>query len=214
MIGRGHIVNIPRRKSASVVGRSLRGLLRLVLPVMLLLTVGAACVVYSDIPVEGLGTFAGRPVTLGLALVPLTFFVIHLTNRRYGATYAFAQVLLAWGLALVAIPALLPAITPAMDLRTLAGFAAGLFVSQLVAIVLFDGTRGPTWWKAPLVASVAGGIVLCVVAFPAAFAGTSPGWVGEMVNYLALALGAAVLLLVPYGLMRSLVPPRPGFGGY
>jgi uncharacterized PurR-regulated membrane protein YhhQ (DUF165 family) len=214
MIGRAHIANIPRRKNASLVGRSVRALLRLILPVILLLTVGAACVVYSDMPVEGLGTFGGRPVSLGLALIPFTFFVIHLTNRRYGAAYALAQVVIAWGIALAVMPTLRPTFAPSVELRILAGFAAGLFLAQLVAIVLFDGMRGPTWWKAPLIASLAGGIVLCLVAFPVAFAGASPGWTAEMVDYLELALGASVLLLVPYGLMRSLVPPSPGFGGY
>jgi uncharacterized PurR-regulated membrane protein YhhQ (DUF165 family) len=214
MVGRAHIANIPRRNSASVAGRLFRAVLRLVLPVMLLLTVGAACLVYTDISVEGLGTFAGRPISLGLVLIPLTFFVIHLTNRRYGATYALGQVVIAWGVALAAIPSLLPMITPSVDLRTLAGFGAGLFLAQLVAIVLFDGMRGPTWWKAPLFASLGGGIVLCIVAFPVSFAGTSPGWAREMVSYLEIALGASVLMLIPYGLLRSLVPPSPGFGGY
>jgi uncharacterized PurR-regulated membrane protein YhhQ (DUF165 family) len=214
IIGRAHVASISRRKGPNVFVRAVTGLLRIVLPVVLLLTAGAACVIYSDLPAEGLGSFAGKPLSLGLALLPLTFFVIQLTNRRYGAVYAFAQVVLAWLLAVAALPALLPMMSPAPDARTVAGFGAGLFIAQLLSIVLFDGLRGPTWWKAPLFSSLIGGIVLCLIAFPAAFAGTAANWSRDMFGYMTLAAGASVLLLIPYGLLRSLVPPRPGFGGY
>jgi len=181
------------------------------LPVMLLLTVGVACVIYSDIPAEGLGTFAGKPLSLGLALVPVTFFVIHLTNRRYGATYAFAQVIAAWALGLLGLPTLLSMISLPEEIRALTGFGAGLFFAQIVAVVLFDGLRGPTWWKAPLFASLLGGLLLCVIAFPVSLGGTGMNWSKEMLSYMELVAGAAVLLLIPYGLLRSLVPPRPGY---
>jgi uncharacterized PurR-regulated membrane protein YhhQ (DUF165 family) len=214
MIGRAHIANLPQHKRSGYVGRAAGAVLRLILPVALLLTVGAACILYTDVAIPGAGTFGGKPVSLGLAMLPLTFFVIHLTNRRYGAAYAFSQVAIAWGLGLAALPSLLPLISPSADTRTVAGFGAALLLAQLVAIVLFDGLRGPTWWKAPLVASLAGGILLCVVAFPAAFAGTPSHWSAEMLDYMEISTAAAVVLLIPYGLLRSLVPPRPGFGGY
>jgi uncharacterized PurR-regulated membrane protein YhhQ (DUF165 family) len=214
MIGRAHVANLSKRKGPGVLVRTLGALLRLVLPVAFLLTAGAACLIYSDLPAEGLGTFAGKPISLGAALLPFTFFVVHLTNRRYGAAYALAQVVMAWLLGLLALPSFIPMLPSAPDVRVVAGFGTGLFVAQLAAIILFDRLRGPTWWKAPLLSSLLAGIVLCLIAFPAAFAGTGRTWSPEMVNFLELATAAAVLMLVPYGLLRSLVPPRPGFGGY
>lgn len=198
-----------------MLARLLGGLARLMLPVALLLVVGAACAMYSDLPAEGLGTFAGKPLSLGLALLPVTFFVIHLTNRCYGAGTALGQVALAWLLAVAALPIVLPMVAlPEPDVRIVAAFAAGLFFSQLVAVGLFDLLRGPAWWTAPFFASLIGGAVLCLIAFPAAFAGTGSSWSDEMLGFMAFCAGAALLLLVPYGLLRGLLPPRPGFGGY
>jgi uncharacterized PurR-regulated membrane protein YhhQ (DUF165 family) len=214
MIGRAHAGTYSQHKTSGAFGRALAALLRLVLPVVLLLTAGAACIVYSDIPVEGLGTFAGKPLSLGLALLPLTFFVIHLTNRRYGASYAFAQIVAAWAVAIAMLPSMLPLLPSGLDARVVAGVCAGLFVAQILAVVLFDGLRGPTWWRAPFFASLIGGIALCLIGFPAAFSGTGAHWSGEMLGYMGLTSGEAVLLLVPYALLRSLVPPRPGYGGY
>ena len=187
---------------------------RLVLPVLLLLSVGMACLLYGDAAVEGLGSFAGKPMAAGLAALPLTFLVIHLTNRRYGSAYAFAQVIIAWPLALVLLPGIVPMISAAQDMRVASSFAGGLFFAQIVGIVVFDGLRGPGWWKAPLFASLISGVVFCLVAFPAAFAGTAAEWSKDMFGYMALTSGASVVMLIPYGLLRSLVPPLPGFGGY
>ena len=170
--------------------------------------------VYSDTPLARLGTFAGRPLSLGLALLPATFLVIHLTNRRYGAACAFGQVAVAWVLALFALPALMPFMSPAPDMRVVAAFGIALLLSQLLGVVLFDRLRGPIWWKAPLVASLIGGFVFCLIAFPAAFAGTDSNWSREMLDFVELVVGAAFLLLIPYGLLRSRVPPLSGFGGY
>jgi hypothetical protein len=94
------------------------------------------------------------------------------------------------------------------------GFAGGLFVAQMIAIFLFDRLRGPRWWQAPLMASLIGGIALSLIAFPVSFAGTPIDWSARMLDYMAVTSFAAVALTVPYWMLRSLVPPRPGFGGY
>jgi uncharacterized PurR-regulated membrane protein YhhQ (DUF165 family) len=156
---------------------------------------------------------------MGLLVLPLTFLAVHLTSRRYGAGYAVAQVLLTF----VAVAALAyfgrSQITAALGeqhapLRMIVGFAGGLFVAQMIAIFLFDRLRGPRWWQAPLMASLIGGIVLSLVAFPASFAGTDIQWSGRMLDYMAVTSIAAVLLVIPYWILRPLVPPRSGFGGY
>jgi uncharacterized PurR-regulated membrane protein YhhQ (DUF165 family) len=213
-IGRAHVAGMQRRGGPGVIFRTVMAVLRLILPVLFLLTAGAACLIYSNLTLHGLGSFAGRPLTLGVALLPVTFFVIHLTNRRYGAAYAFGQVMIAWALAMAALPSLLPFLSPVPDLRVVAAFGAGLFLAQLMSVILFDRLRGPTWWKAPLFASLIGGLLFCLIAFPAAFAGTDANWSHEMVGYMEIAAGAAFLLLIPYGFVRSLIPPLSGLGGY
>ena len=199
------------------IGMLLGAFLRLVIPIVLLATVSGASYVYAGSPAPA---FVAQPwLNLGLLVLPVTFLAVHLTSRRYGAGYALAQVLLTF----VAVAALSyfgrAQITQALGeqhapLREIAGFAAGLLVAQLVAIFLFDRLRGPRWWQAPLMASLLGGIALSLVAFPASFAGTQVDWSGRMLDYMAVTSVAAVLLVIPYWILRPLVPPRPGFGGY
>jgi uncharacterized PurR-regulated membrane protein YhhQ (DUF165 family) len=197
-----------------VIARTVTAILRLILPVVFLLIAGAACVIYSDTLAAGLGSLAGRPLSVGLALLPVTFFVVQLTNRRYGAFYAYAQIAIAWTLALIALPSLVRFMSPAPDARVVAAFGAALLQAQLMGVLFFDRLRGPIWWKAPLVASLVSGLLFCVVAFPLAFGGTDSNWSREMFDYMEFAAGAAVLLLIPYGVLRSRVPPLSGLGGY
>ena len=190
---------------------------RLVIPVVLLATLGGASYVYAGVPAPVFNNL--NWLNIGLLVLPVTFLAVHLTSRRYGAGYAVAQLLLT-AAAVVALAffakdqikmALGEHDIPA---RVLIGFGAALFVAQLVAIFLFDRLRGPRWWQAPLMASLIGGVVLSLVAFPASFAGTSLDWSGHMLDYMAVTSVAAVLLVIPYWMLRPLVPPRSGFGGY
>jgi uncharacterized PurR-regulated membrane protein YhhQ (DUF165 family) len=186
-----------------------------------LATVGAAAFLYGDQPVRLLGILdaGGQPFTAGILALPATFFVVQLTNRRYGAGYALAQVLLAAALALAAIFAMredlaLLHMGEMPEWRMVAGFGGGLFVAQLVAIFVFDRLRGPQWWQAPLFSSLFGGIVLGVVAYASVYAGTDVAWTGPMTSYIGATSAAAVAMVIPYWMLRSLIEPLSGFGGY
>ena len=199
------------------IGMAVGAFLRLVIPVVLLATLGGASYVYAGVPAP---VFTDRPwLNMGLLVLPVTFLAVHLTSRRYGAGYAVAQVFLTFLAVATAAYFGRDQITAALgdqrvSLRMIAGFAAGLFVAQMIAIFLFDRLRGPRWWQAPLMASLIGGIALSLIAFPASFAGTAIDWSGHMLDYMAVTSLAAVLLVIPYWVLRPLVPPRSGFGGY
>lgn len=198
------------------IGQGFAVFARLLTPVFLLMTVAGASFAYAGVPAPVLS----QPwFNLGLLLLPLTFLAIHLTSRRYGAGYAFAQVLLAYGSVVALVLFAQPYVTMVVGenhaaAREIVGFAAGLFVAHVVAIIVFDGLRGPQWWQAPLFASLIGGIVLCLIAFPASYWGTGIDWTGRMLDYMGVTCAAAVLLVIPYWIFRPLVPPRPGYGGY
>jgi uncharacterized PurR-regulated membrane protein YhhQ (DUF165 family) len=211
----------PQVHNGGVIGRSIGAVMRLVFPVILLLTIGAAAFLYSSASTPWLGNIdvAGKPLSLGLSLSLLTFFAVHLTNRRFGAGYATAQVLVAWTIALASVPLLQPDLAllhegALPDIRIAAGFGGALFIAQLVSIFVFDRMRGPAWWQAPLFASLVGGIFLCTLAYPLAYAGTGAAWQGPMVDFMGVMVVAAIAMVVPYWLLRSIVPPLSGFGGY
>ncbi|HEY2032136.1 MAG TPA: hypothetical protein VGH02_00475 [Rhizomicrobium sp.] len=198
------------------IGNTLSAFARLVVPILLLATLGGASFVYAGTPAPVL---TQSWMNVGLLVLPLTFLAVHLTSRRYGAGYAFAQIVLTYAAvtAFVVFGQQYVTLTlgqPHAASREIVGFAAGLFVAHLVAIFLFDRLRGPQWWQAPLFASLIGGIVLCLVAFPMSYSGTDIEWTGRMLDYMVVTSVAAVLLIIPYWMFRPLVPPRSGFGGY
>ena len=68
----------------------------MILPVLSLLAAFVGLYLYRDTPVPLFLDGTGTPwLTAGHFLVGVGFFCIHLTNRRYGPAYAFAQVVIA-----------------------------------------------------------------------------------------------------------------------
>jgi uncharacterized PurR-regulated membrane protein YhhQ (DUF165 family) len=204
----------PRKPLRSLVG--LAG--QLAIPVLLLLVAGEACLLYSQMP-PPVWIGGDRAMPLGLLLLPGTFFVVQLTNRRYGGVAASLQLVVA-SLAAVAILLLRPDwLSGLPDLhqwgtRTVLSFGMALFLAHAASVMVFDWLRGPAWWRAPFFASLAAGLVFCLLAYPFAYAGRWADWADAMTRNLAIMTVAATLLLVPYWLLRRFVEPLPGFGGY
>lgn len=206
-------------------GRRLAGaftaVLRLVLPVLALLAAIAGLYLYRDTPVPLFLDGTGLPwLTASDTLVPVAFFVVFLTNRRFGPAYAFAQVVAA-SVAVTALSvfgrdyilaAFPPDTIPAM--REAAAFGVAFFAASFVSIVVFDGARGAYWWTAPLFGALSAAIVFPLVFFPVQFMGTDAAWLHHAVAYMGLMAGEGIMLLVPFYFLRRLVLPLPGFGGY
>jgi uncharacterized PurR-regulated membrane protein YhhQ (DUF165 family) len=221
LIGRAHIARADRESVGSTAWRFAAPLFRLAIPVVLLIISGAAAFAYSNTPLHWLATsgIGGRPLSLGLVLMPATLFAIHLANRRYGAAYASAQILFAWALSAAVLPFTLQYLVQLSgggmpQLREIAGFGGALFVAQFIGAWTFDRVRGRRWWTAPLIASLVGGAALTFIGYPAAYYGTGIAWVGPMWSYLTLTAGVAIALLIPYWTLRAVVPPTSGFNGY
>lgn len=220
-IGRAHVARIESDSIGSKLWSLAAPVFRLTIPVLLLIVSGAAAFAYSNeparwLPLTGIG---GHPLTLGLVLMPATLFAIHLANRRYGAMYASAQILLAWAVSAAVMPFAMPYLSSLNGgalptLREIAGFGGALFVAQFVSAWVFDRVRGRRWWTAPFIASVIGGAVLAFAGYPAAYYGMAIVWIGPMWSYLWLTIGVAIALLIPYWMLRRVVPPTSGFNGF
>ena len=222
--------DIPYARDTAAYGRSSQhqrsafaaaifAVLRLVFPIILLLTTFAASYLYNDTKLAALGIPADG-LTLGYLLLPTTFFAIQLTNRRYGPGYAFAQVVTSWlaaAIGLLLARLYLPDLNlpnPFPDARIFGAFALALFLAQTAAIIVFDGARGPRWWSAPLFSSLWGGAIFCGIFYPVAYFGVSAPWLNDMLLNLGLMAAMAIALIAPYWLLRPLVRPLPGYGGY
>lgn len=224
-------------KPAGLVARFFIALGRLVVPVAALLT---ALGVYWAFDVQ---TAGGSPYLTrfdafvnvagshkfgrGLIVLPLVYFVLNLTSRRYGPGLALWTVVLSWAL-------LGGGVYWALDQGFITSFdkdimpvpqalalGLSLFAGQVCCIYFFDWLRGIPWWEAPLLAALIGGLaqtfafhVLDHLLASGAMAGV---WQGDIWPRLALLsaiqLGWAVLQLLPTALLRGAIRPLSGYGG-
>ncbi|MBI1261640.1 MAG: hypothetical protein GC184_07930 [Rhizobiales bacterium] len=155
----------------------------------------------------------------GYLLVPGVFVLLNLIGRRYGPSISLWAVLLSW----IALAGLIYwALAEAMidDFQTdiapygiAATFVGALFLSQLVAIAIFDNFRGIPWWKAPFLASLIGGLVFSVAFNARAALQWNDVLAERLMVEAGLAFCWAVLQLIPTQLLRGAIRPLPGFGG-
>ena len=207
-------------QKAAIVGLAA---VRLFIPVCLLLVLLGAAYLYAD----ALLPLAALPAPIrdaGLAIsdliLPGCWYCIHLTNRRYGPAYAFAQLLAALVVGLLVIlinPSDIDnwvVTMPAMTGRAVLSFGGAFLVANFVGITFFDAARGPRWWTAPLAASFAASFVFSAIYYPAAFAGVYEAWTDSALAHFAVFFGMSVLLLMPYWLLRPAMRPMNGMNGY
>lgn len=195
----------------------------LVLPVILLTILLIAAYLYCDdvVLADAAPALLQRVViTMSDLVLPAAWYTIHLTNRRYGAACAFAQLLAALAACLLVYlvnPAgldgwigALPSLTP----RAVLAFILAFLAANFIAIAVFDGARGPRWWTAPLMASVAASAVFSLLYYPIAFAGTGAPFAQSALVHGGLFFSESVALLPPYWLLRPAMRPLPGLNGY
>ena len=207
-----------------------RAFLRLAVPVAASVVTLAAAWELRSSPITALdGLLApDRPdlfpstwLTAGHFLVPVIFLLTNLVNRRYGQDYAIAHVLASWAFAaVVAIAAInkldprLPAAGDLPDLRVVIAFVGAFVIAQSFGALVFDRTRGVVWWHAPLYAALASSFLSMFIFYPAAYFATDPVWINHMALDVGVKAAMSFVLLVPYFIMRPIIRPMPGFGGF
>jgi uncharacterized PurR-regulated membrane protein YhhQ (DUF165 family) len=213
--GYGQSVSFGRR-----VADVFRAVLRMILPVAALCTALAAMYLYMDTALPYFADGKTPWLTMSHLLLPAAFIAVHLTNRRYGPAYAFAQIVLSFAAAGAAIlfgrdiiELLLPA-AAFPSVREVVSFGGAFFVAGFLSIIAFDGARGPRWWTAPLIGSIVASLAFAPIFYAAAYAGSHTPWFEHMGIHTGLLLGGAVLGLIPYWMLRRIVQPLPGFGGF
>lgn len=184
---------------------------RLVLPVsaMTLVVVASNILVQYPFAPFGLGDY----LTWGAFTYPVAFLVTDLTNRRYGPK--MARQLVAAGFVIAVILSIYFA-TPRIAIASGAAFLFG----QLLDISVFNRLRRQSWWRAPLVGSVIGSAIDTALFFSLAFAGDADMsgpvalfgtevalWQSLAVFDFAVKMLVALLALVPYGALMSVILP-------
>lgn len=159
-------------------------------------------------------------LTAGHAILPVVFLIANLVNRRLGDDYAIAHILSSWGLAvLVALGSLsgveaLPAAGDVPGVRVVAAFLGAMVLGQLAGAFVFDRTRGPLWWHAPLYGALTSSFVAMFLFYPIAYLGHDWVWLNRMSVDAGLKAAMSFALLLPYYALRPIVRPAGGLGGF
>lgn len=229
-VGRDVIGMAGRQQRSHWTVRLTRAFLRLAVPVAASVVTLAAAWELRLSPITALdGLLASnRPdlfpstwLSAGHFMVPIVFLLTNLVNRRYGQDYAIAHVLASWALAaLVAVAAInkvdprLPVAGNLPELRVAIAFVTAFVVAQSFGAFVFDRTRGVIWWNAPLYAALASTFLSMFIFYPAAYFGTDPIWINHMAVDVGVKAAMSFVLLVPYFILRPVIRPMPGFGGF
>jgi hypothetical protein len=152
-------------------------------------------------------------LTWGALIYPISFLVTDLTNRRYGVGVARRLVIVGF---VVAVALSIWLASPRIALASGAAFLVG----QLLDVTVFNRLRAQAWWRAPLAASLVGSALDTGLFFSLAFAGDPqmsaavpslfgaiPLWANLAVWDGVVKIVVALLALVPYGALLSLVRP-------
>ncbi|MAM93189.1 VUT family protein [Parvibaculum sp.] len=202
-------------------------IVRLILPVLALCGALLLCFYLRDVPVRQLDRLGEIDPRLdpsswlnwGLLVLPLVFFILNLSSRRYGAALTLTASLLAW---LLLASGIFWSIREGFiadfeqdiaPYALAASFVGAMAVGQLVNILLFDRLRGIPWWKAPFLAAFVGGAAFAIIF------NTRPAmvWDDELGGRLAVEMAIhftwALAQLLPTLMLRRKIRPLPGFGG-
>jgi uncharacterized PurR-regulated membrane protein YhhQ (DUF165 family) len=98
--------------------------------------------------------------------------------------------------------------------RQVAALLTALTLGQAAAVMVFDRTRGVEWWNAPAYAALTAALIAMPVFYLLAFAGSDWVWLHHMAIDIALKALMSFALLVPYFLLRPVIRPSEGLGGY
>lgn len=165
-------------------------------------------------------------LTWGAFTYPVAFLITDLTNREFGPNRARIVVAVGFVIAIA-----ISAYTSAPRIAIASG-SAFLF-GQMLDISVFNSLRRQSWWRAPLVASVLGSLLDTAMFFSFAFAPAFsffgpnddfaiewapvlgvfstelPRWISWALGDLSVKIAAALLLLLPYGALMSVIKPMP-----
>ncbi len=216
------------RRGADLITQAMRAVTRLIIPVIGLLGVLIWADFASTTPVTWFDPYfdvsdprfkPGAWLTGGHLVLTLMFFVLSLTNRRYGPGITTSQISVAWILMgslayyyFIYSDQSLSA-QPLPPARICASFVGALVFAQFTAINVFNWTRGRPWWRAPLYAALWGSAAFCFTFYPSANYGLGVPWVNQMITHFGFMAAVAFLLLIPYNALRQTIKPLPGFGG-
>jgi len=137
----------------------------------------------------------GAYLTWGALTYPFAFLVTDLTNRFAGPAVARRVVLAGFAVGVICSfigTQVMGEFGPLVTLRIALGSGIAFLCAQLLDIAVFNRLRAGTWWRAPLVSTLASSSLDTAIFFSIAFSATLT--VLEPANDVSWATGATPLL--------------------
>ena len=91
------------------------------------------------------------------------------------------------------------------DIRIALASGTAFLTAQLIDIFVFNKVSQKTWWQAPFISSSLSSAIDTVLFFSIAFIGSGLPWVTWAAGDYAIKLAMAILLLVPFKLVISII---------
>ena len=137
-------------------------------------------------------------ITWGALTYPVAFLVTDVMNRSFGASNA-RKVVYGGFLVGVVLSIWLAGVRIALASGT------AFLTAQLIDIFVFNRISKKTWWQAPFISSSLSSAIDTVLFFSIAFIGSGLPWVSWAVGDYAVKLAMAILLLVPFKIVISMI---------
>lgn len=159
-------------------------------------------------------------LSVGGIVMTCAGLLVILFSRRYGGDEASRAITASWGVAAIVVFAGLAELAPVLQdsdfpaARSVVAFVASAMLGQYVAVHFYDVLRGGgAWWRAPLIAALAGLGLQASIFYPWAFWGGDSPWFFWMLADFSVKAAAAAAFLPVYKLFQRALRPKGGFGG-
>ena len=193
---------------------------------MIVIVVASNYLVQFPVQVTVSGYNLADILTWGAFTYPAAFLVTDLTNRAFGPSRARLVVIAGFAVAVVLSALLAP-------VRIAIASGTAFLVAQLLDVFVFNRLRKGVWWRAPMVSSTAGSLLDTALFFSLAFAASfvilgpsvpflvesapllglfaieAPRWVSLAAGDFVVKMLVALIMLVPYGLLRQKIVSQP-----
>lgn len=140
-------------------------------------------------------------LTWGAVTYPFAFLVTDLANRFHGPAFARRVV---WAGFVIAVAASAWLATP----RIAVASGTAFLLAELVDVRIFDRLRHQTWWRPPLVSTLAGSVLDTAIFFSLAFGGTDMPWITLALGDLGVKVALALVTLLPFRAALALWRPQ------
>jgi len=144
-------------------------------------------------------------LTYGAFSYPIAFLITDLANRFYGKIIARKIVYVGFIIGITSTFYFSTNYADLISVRIAIGSGTAFIVAQLLDVQIFDKLRKKKWFVAPLISSLIGSIVDTFLFFFIAFYGTGIPWVTLSLGDLAIKIFVALLMLIPFRLLLTIV---------